>query len=50
MSFWMLTMTLGNVLVAFLAPLQVRSLSELYWLFAGLMSCYQGKTCLQSAQ
>ena len=60
MSFWMLTMTLGNVLVAFLAPLQKLSLANFFWLFAGLMaaatllfallaSFYRGKTYLQHA-
>jgi POT family proton-dependent oligopeptide transporter len=60
MSFWMLTMTLGNVLVAFLAPLQKLSLANFFWLFAGLMaaatllfallaSFYRGRTYLQSA-
>ena len=60
MSFWMLTMTFGNVLVAFLAPLQARSLADFFWLFAGLMaaatlifallaSFYRGRTYLQSA-
>jgi hypothetical protein len=53
--------TFGNLLVAFLAPLQKTiALSSFFWLFAGLMagaaiifsllaSFYRGKTYLQDA-
>lgn len=58
MSFWMLCVTIGNVLVAFLAPLQTLSLATFFWTFAGLMAVaallfallaatYRGKTYLQ---
>ncbi len=62
MSFWLLCVTLGNLLVAFLAPLQKTiELSEFFWLFAGLMAAaatiflflarvYKGKSYLQHAQ
>ncbi len=60
MGFWLLCVTLGNVLVAFLAPLQRLSLSTFFWTFAGLMAVaavifmllaytYKGKTYLQEA-
>jgi len=61
MSFWLLCVTFGNLLVAFLAPLQKTiTLSSFFWLFAGLMagaalifallaSFYRGKTYLQDA-
>jgi len=61
MSFWLLCVTFGNLLVAFLAPLQKTiALSSFFWLFAGLMagaalifallaSFYRGKTYLQDA-
>lgn len=59
MGFWLLCVTFGNILVAFLAPLQTLSLSTFFWTFAGLMavaalifvalaSGYKGKTYLQS--
>ena len=39
MSFWLLCVTFGNLLVAFLAPLQKTiALSTFFWLFAGLMA------------
>ena len=39
MSFWLLCVTFGNLLVAFLAPLQTTlPLSQFFWLFAGLMA------------
>lgn len=59
MGFWLLCVTFGNLLVAFLAPLQERiELSEFFWLFAGLMTLaavifavlakfYNGKSYLQ---
>lgn len=61
MGFWLLCVTAGNVLVAFLAPLQkTASLSHFFWIFAGLMAFasvifavlayfYKGKTYLQEA-
>ena len=62
MSFWLLCVTFGNLLVAFLAPLQKTiALSQFFWLFAGLMagaamifavlaSFYKGTTYLQHAE
>ena len=61
MSFWLLCVTFGNILVAFLAPLQKLSLTTFFWTFAGLMagaalifavlaSFYRGKTYLQPAE
>jgi dipeptide/tripeptide permease len=59
MSFWLLCVTFGNLLVAFLAPLQKQMpLSQFFWLFAALMLAaaaifsilaylYKGKTYLQ---
>ena len=59
MSFWLLCITFGNLLVAFLAPLQKTiQLSQFFWLFAGLMAgaatifmllalTYKGKAYLQ---
>jgi hypothetical protein len=59
MGFWLFCVTMGNLLVAFLAPLQkTLALSQFFWLFAGLMACaaivflvlarlYTGKTYLQ---
>jgi POT family proton-dependent oligopeptide transporter len=38
MGFWLLCVTFGNILVAFLAPLQVLSLTTFFWVFAGLMA------------
>lgn len=60
MGFWLLGVTFGNVLVAFLAPMQkILSLSQFFWVFTGLMvgaavvftilaSTYKGKTYLQA--
>ena len=60
MGFWLLCVTIGNLLVAFLAPLQkTLALSQFFWLFAGLMAAaaavflvlalfYKGKTYLQA--
>ncbi|MCA9517527.1 MAG: MFS transporter, partial [Myxococcales bacterium] len=60
MGFWLFCVTLGNLLVAYLAPLQKElELSEFFWLFAGLMAgaaviftvlanFYRGRTYLQS--
>ena len=60
MGFWLLCVTGGNVLVAFLAPMQnVLTLSQFFWVFTGLMSAaaivflllarrYKGKTYLQT--
>ncbi|HLP08580.1 MAG TPA: hypothetical protein VK178_10470 [Opitutaceae bacterium] len=61
MGFWLLSVTMGNILVAFLAPLQTLSLTTFFWTFAGLMgaaalifaviaSFYRGKSYLQSAE
>lgn len=58
MGFWLLCVTIGNLLVAFLAPLQSLSLERFFWTFAGLMggaavifailaALYRGKTFLQ---
>ena len=58
MGFWFLCFSFGNVLVAFLAPLQSLSLATFFWIFAGLMvisavvfvilaARYRGKTYLQ---
>ncbi|MBI4817514.1 MAG: MFS transporter [Deltaproteobacteria bacterium] len=61
MGFWLLCVTGGNVLVAFLAPLEtVLSLSQFFWvftvlmavasgIFAALAATYKGKTYLQEA-
>jgi proton-dependent oligopeptide transporter, POT family len=61
MGFWLLCVTFGNILVAFLAPLQATfALSEFFWLFTGLMVAasvvftvlayfYKGKSYLQQA-
>jgi dipeptide/tripeptide permease len=61
MGFWLLCVTFGNVLVAFLAPLEtILSLSQFFWVFTGLMTAaaalfavlayfYKGKTYLQQA-
>ncbi len=61
MGFWLLGVTFGNVLVAFLAPMQkILSLSQFFGVFTGLMvvaafvflllaSSYKGKTYLQSS-
>jgi POT family proton-dependent oligopeptide transporter len=39
MSIWLFFVTMGNLLVAFLAPLQkTYELSQFFWLFAGLMA------------
>jgi POT family proton-dependent oligopeptide transporter len=61
MGFWLLCVTFGNVLVAFLAPMQtILTLSQFFWAFTGLMtlaalvfalmaSLYKGKTYLQES-
>jgi POT family proton-dependent oligopeptide transporter len=60
-GFWLLCVTFGNVLVAFLAPLQRLSLATFFWVFAVLMALaataflilaarYRGRTYLQPAQ
>lgn len=61
-GFWLLTVTAGNIIVAFLAPLQTKyELSEFFWLFTGLMAAaacvfsvlayfYKGKSYLQQAK
>jgi POT family proton-dependent oligopeptide transporter len=61
MGFWLLGVTFGNVLVAFLAPVEsILTLSEFFWLFTGLMVAaaflfmwlaymYKGKSYLQEA-
>jgi len=59
MGFWLLCVTFGNILVAFLAPLQMLSLATFFWTFAGLMvvaallfvalaATYKGKSYLQA--
>lgn len=60
-SFWLLCVTMGNLIVAFLAPLQKSfQLSSFFWVFAALMAgaalaftvlayFYKGKTYLQQA-
>ena len=60
MGFWLFCVTLGNLIVAFLAPLQeTYALSEFFWLFAVLMAVaavifavlarfYRGRTYLQA--
>ena len=59
MGFWLLCVTGGNVLVAFLAPMQtILDLSEFFWVFTGVMAAaavvfavlayfYKGKAYLQ---
>ena len=60
MGFWLLCVTFGNVLVAFLAPLETLSLATFFWVFAGLMAAaaivfallaatYKGRSYLQQA-
>jgi dipeptide/tripeptide permease len=60
MGFWLLCVTFGNVLVAFLAPLETLSLATFFWVFAGLMATaaaifallaagYRGRSYLQHA-
>jgi proton-dependent oligopeptide transporter, POT family len=61
MSFWLLCVTFGNLLVAFLSPLQERlALSSFFWIFALTMAgaavlfavlayFYKGRTYLQEA-
>ncbi|MBI4954830.1 MAG: hypothetical protein HY908_22605 [Myxococcales bacterium] len=61
MGFWLLCVTMGNVLVAFLAPMEkILELSEFFWVFTGLMcgaavifavlaATYKGKSYLQQA-
>jgi dipeptide/tripeptide permease len=60
MGFWLLCVTFGNVLVAFLAPLETLSLATFFWVFAGLMAAaaavfavlaagYKGRSYLQHA-
>jgi dipeptide/tripeptide permease len=61
MSIWLLCVTFGNLIVAFLAPLQKTfELSEFFWVFTGLMAgaavvftiialLYRGKSYLQQA-
>ena len=60
MGFWLLCVTMGNVLVAFLAPLETLSLATFFWVFAGLMAAaaaafallaatYRGRAYLQAA-
>lgn len=59
MGFWLLCVTFGNVLVAFVAPMEtILSLSQFFWVFTGLMAAaatvfavmayfYKGRTYLQ---
>ena len=60
MGFWLLCVTFGNLLVAFLAPLEATlPLSQFFWVFTGLMAAaatifavmayfYKGKSYLQA--
>jgi POT family proton-dependent oligopeptide transporter len=60
MGFWLLCVTFGNILVAFLAPMQtILSLSQFFWVFTALMIAaavlfsilayfYKGRTYLQA--
>jgi proton-dependent oligopeptide transporter, POT family len=60
MGFWLLCVTFGNILVAFLAPMQkILTLSNFFWVFTGLMLVaalifsvmayfYKGKSYLQA--
>jgi hypothetical protein len=60
MGFWLLCVTGGNVLVAFLAPMEaILNLSQFFWIFTALMAGaavvfallaarYKGKTYLQA--
>ncbi len=62
MGFWLLLVTFGNLIVAFLAPLQKSlELSGFFWIFAALMAAaavifavlayfYKGKSYLQDAE
>jgi hypothetical protein len=61
MGFWLLCVTIGNLLVVALAPLQKLSMERFFWtfaaagggaaiLFAVLASLYRGKTYLQAAR
>jgi proton-dependent oligopeptide transporter, POT family len=61
MGFWLLCVSFGNILVAFLAPFQKLSLSSFFWIFAALMAAasvvfmllamrYKGKTYLQESR
>ncbi|MCC6806701.1 MAG: MFS transporter [Deltaproteobacteria bacterium] len=61
MGFWLLAVTLGNLLVAFLAGFSALSLEQFFWTFAGLMAVaaaifsvlahfYKEKTYLQAAR
>ena len=62
MGFWLLCVTFGNLLVAFLAPLEeTLPLSTFFWVFTGLMGAatvvfmvmayfYKGKSYLQEAK
>jgi len=58
MGFWLLCVTAGDAMVAFLAPLQALSQATFFWTFAGLMALaatafaglaarYRGRTYLQ---
>jgi proton-dependent oligopeptide transporter, POT family len=58
MGFWLLCVTIGNLLVVALAPLQKLSMERFFWtfagagvgaavIFAGLAALYRGKTYLQ---
>ncbi|HMR09383.1 MAG TPA: MFS transporter, partial [Polyangiaceae bacterium] len=59
MGFWLLGVTFGNVLVAFMAPMQtILTLSQFFWVFTALMTVasvvfavmayfYKGKSYMQ---
>lgn len=60
MGLWMLTNTVGNLIVAFVASFEGLSLANFFWVFCGLMALaavvfatvayfYRGKTYLQEA-
>jgi POT family proton-dependent oligopeptide transporter len=50
MGFWLLCVTFGNVLVAFLAPLETLSLATFFWVFAGLMAAAAAVFALLAAR
>ena len=45
MGFWLLTVALGNVLVALLARFSELKLEDFFWVFAGLMAAAAGNIC-----
>ena len=58
-GFWLLSISMGDLLVVFLAPLEKRGSTQFLWIFAGLMAgaaaifsiaayFYKGKTYLRT--